>query len=154
MAQGLTVKVENNPFMDGTEPFKIILDWKANASTGAVSIPIASTYTTQNALLSAAPVSPNKIRGGLLATEFIPGLNGDLATTRPTNAYDVTILDKYGLDILGGNGADRSGTVADKCEPASTTIAVDSELTLTIANAGNDNTGRIIMNFMAFEGTN
>jgi hypothetical protein len=148
----LTVTVENNPFMDGTEPFKIILDWMS-ADDGSVSKAICATYAAQETARTACPVVPKKIRGGLLSAEFIPGALGVLATDPPTNLYDTTILDAYGLDILGGAGGDESGSVASRVDPPVTSLAVDSELTLTIAAAGDNKKGRIILNFAAWDRT-
>ena len=46
----------------------------------------------------------------------------------------------------GGQGIDRSGTVAEKVLFANTNI-INSELTLTIANAGTSTAGRIVLAF-------
>lgn len=144
MAQSLTVTVEGNPFLDGSEPAKVILDW-VSASGGTVSLAVASTYATAVAARGGlGGPRPSKIRGKITALEAAPGLNGNLSTALPTNLYDITLLDAHSLDVLDGVGMNRSGTVADVVYPNSP-IPVDSDLTLTIANAGDTKKGRIIV---------
>jgi len=135
----LTVTM-SNPYGDMADPNKIVLDWKST-DLGVVSIAICSTFATAQ---GAMKVSPKKLRGFIRAIETIPGLLGDLTTTLPTTLYDITILDAYGLDVTAGVLADRSAAVAETEVPISP-LYVDSELTLTIANAGNAKTGRIII---------
>ena len=145
MAQTLSVAAQKNPFMDGTGPFTLVIDWQSDSS-GNVSKKIASTYTTAQALLSSCPPAPVKVQGILMTVETIPGLYGDKATTCPSQ-YGLTILDAYGLDILAGGGATRSASVAEKYIVSGTHLEIDSELTVTIASAGDTKTGRIIMEF-------
>jgi len=142
----LEVKVEGNPFMDGTARFKIIGDW-LSATGGTVSLAIASTYAAQKPYGDFGPL-PAKILGRLVSIETIPGALGVPATDPPTAAYDITLLDAYGYDVAGGLLADRSATAAEKIVPTGDLI-IDSELTLTIAAAGDANKGRIIMEFEA-----
>ena len=143
----LTVTAQKNPSLDGSVGgnFSVTLDW-LSTDGGAVSLAICSTYSA--AQLAANPFSfqPAKILGVIRSIETIPGLLGAPATNPPTDLYDITLLDKYSLDIAGGQLADRSATVAQKVVPASK-IIIDSEITLTIANAGNAKNGRIIMEF-------
>jgi hypothetical protein len=105
----LTVTVENNPFMDGTEPFKIILDWMS-ADDGSVSKAICATYAAQETARTACPVVPKKIRGGLLSAEFIPGALGVLATD-PPQIYTIrpflTHTALIYLEVLGVMNLDR-----------------------------------------------
>jgi len=57
----------------------------------------------------------------------------------PTAAYDLTIEDEDGVDVLCGNGADRdaSGTGAsEQAFPCPGNLAVASKLTFKVANAG------------------
>ncbi len=144
MAQALTVTVDGNPFLDGSEAAKVTLDW-VSANAGTVSLGIASTFAAAVAAKGGlgGPL-PSKIRGKILAIETAPGLNGDLTTALPTANYDITILDSYSLDVLDGVGANRSGTAAEAVYP-NDPIPVDSELTLTIANAGDTKKGRIVL---------
>lgn len=144
MAQSLTVTVDGNPFLDGGEPARVILDW-VSAGAGTVSLAIASTYATAVAARGGlGGPRPSKIRGKITKIETAPGLNGGLVTALPTDLYDVTILDAYGADVLDGVGANRSGTIA-QIVTADFPVPVDSELTLTIANAGDTMKGRIIL---------
>lgn len=145
MAQSLTVTVNGNPYMDGFyDQARVILDW-VSAATGTVSLGIASTYATAVAARGGlgGPL-PSKVRGKIVGFETAPGLNGDLTTALPTANYDITLLDGYSRDVLDGVGANRSGTAAEAVYP-NDPIPVDSELTLTIANAGDTKKGRIIL---------
>jgi hypothetical protein len=145
----LTVTVQKNPFMDGG-PFTVILDWMSD-DAGAVSLAIASTYAAQLPFGPFGP-KPGKVQGVLRSIETIPGLSGDLTTTLPTDQYDITILDKYGLDVLAGVGMNRDDGIAEKVVAGAGKIIVDSELTLTIAAAGDNTTGRVILEFEPLEG--
>lgn len=147
MAATLTVKVEGNPFMDGEQAFKVILDWVSHTD-GVVALAIASTYATSKPFGDFGPLT-KKIRGKLKSVETAPGYLGDLTTNCPT-AYTLTILDKYSLDILGGNGTARSASAAQKLVPTED-LYIDSELTLTIASAGSGLKGRIIMDFEKYD---
>ena len=85
-----------------------------------------------------------KIRGKIKGIETIPGLNGDLATYLPTDQYDLTLLDKYGADVMSTTITNRSGTIAQYVFP-STTILIDSELTLIGATCGDNKKFRVII---------
>jgi len=135
----LTVAMSNE-FGDMSDPNKVILDW-LSTDLGVVSIAICSTYITAQGVFKP---HPKKLQGFLRSIETIPGLLGDKTTTVPTTLYDITLLDPYGYDISGGILADRSASVAEKEVPTED-LYIDSELTLTIANAGNAKTGRIIL---------
>lgn len=135
----LTVTM-SNPYGDSADPNKIILDW-LSTDLGVVSLAICSTYATAQ---GANKVFPKKLRGFLRSIETIPGLLGDKTTTCPTTLYDITLLDSYSYDISGAILADRSASVAEKEIPTEN-LYIDSDLTLTIANAGDAKTGRIIL---------
>lgn len=149
MATSLSVKVEGNPYMDGTGRFKIIGDW-VSAADGTVALKFASTYATSKPYGDFGPL-PKKILGVLKSVETIPGYLGVPATNPPTDQYDVTLVDDYGFDVAGGNLANRSSTLAEKVYPTSE-IIVDSDLTLTIAAAGSGLKGRIILEFESITG--
>ena len=138
----------DNPFLDGrvTADFFIRLDWKST-DLGVVSFALASTYATQQAALHKVAFLPVKVYGRLVSIETVPGLAGDWTTTLPTDAYDCTLKDNYGLDVADGNLANRSGTVAEQVV-FDTPIKISSELTLAIAAAGDAKTGRMILHFM------
>lgn len=150
MSGSLTVTAQRNPFLDGMSPMGLVLDWTATAG-GAVSVPIVATYLAQLASLSSNPIAPTKVYGVLKSVETVPGQNGDLATSLPTALYSITILDAYSYDIMAGTLAGRSGTVAEKVLPVGSKVIINSELTLTIANAGVSTKGRIIMEFDAMD---
>lgn len=146
-AQALTVTVQGNPFMDGAvDNYQVILDWtSAGGGAGTVSLGIASTYAAQKPFGDFGPL-PKKLKGYLRSFATIPGLLGDKATTVPTDQYDITLLDAYGFDVLGGNGANRSSSVEERTYSTGE-VEIDSELTLTISAAGDNKTGRMILYF-------
>ena len=141
----LTVISGDNPFLDGNIPYTLILDW-LSTDLGVVSLGVVSTYNAQLFGKSACPIVVSAVKGRFRSIETIPGLHGDKATTLPTS-YDLTILDEYGYDILGGTCGARSASVAEKVLPTGSTVIVNSELTVTIANAGDAKTGRIKLEF-------
>lgn len=87
------------------------------------------------------------LNGVLLAVIFYPG------SPTPTTAYDVTISDPYGVDILSGQGANISSSTAVKKCPliaatdGTTTTAVPGAVngthTISIAGAGAAKQGTI-----------
>lgn len=140
----MTVAIDHPEYITqgkATFPCKITIDW-ISTSGGAVSENIASTFTASKKDYEPALTA---IKGKLNWVQLIPGLNGDLATSLPTNLYDVTITDAYGHDITDGNGANMSGTVSNLLVEETGQRRIDSELTLTIANAGDAKKGRIIL---------
>lgn len=80
--------------------------------------------------------------GELIAAVFDP----DAAGTQPTNAYDVTITDADGMDVLSGLGADLSNaaTVIKKHTDGLGAVA-GSVLTLNVSNAGDAKGGIVAL---------
>lgn len=89
------------------------------------------------------------ISGTLVKVVFVPGA-GALA---PTAAYDVTLLDEFGLDVLAGQGANLSETTTTATCPGvplkdgTTTsvvpVQVNDQLEIRVANAGDSNGGAV-----------
>lgn len=131
---GTITAVEANVISLGDSMREITIDWTSD-SNGDVKDADGKI---------ADALSKSKIEGYIVAVETIPGENGDRTADLPTDLYDVTILDKYGFDIMAGNLANRSGTVAERVD-ADQTLIVNSELTLTISSAGDTKQGRIII---------
>jgi hypothetical protein len=145
----LTVTAPTCPFFDGGEDYDVILDWKST-DAGVVAIGIASTFAAAQLVKSPSYPRPVKLRGVLNSIETSPGTLGAPATNPPTDLYDVTLVDNYGLDVADGNLANRGNTAAEVVVYASP-IPINSELTLTIANAGNAKDGRMILHMGAVE---
>lgn len=144
MAGTLTVTEMTNPYGDTPQHNKIILDWLSDASAGTVSSDICSTFAAAQKVIGENMPQPSKLNGYIVAIETIPGLKGDKTTTCPTALYDITLDDEYGYDVAGGVLANRSASVAETKVP-SQPIPIDSEITVSISNAGNEKTGRIII---------
>jgi len=90
------------------------------------------------------------VRGILDRVVFVPD-----ATAVPTAAYDVTLKDAQGIDVLSGNGANLSATVAKSIVPCEEMLsggssgvakmAISSSLTLAVSAAGNAKEGKIYL---------
>jgi hypothetical protein len=82
------------------------------------------------------------IEGVILRVVFDP-------SGSPTDAYDVTLSDANQIDVLAGLGANRSGTDPQSVVPVDTTsglpFAVAGNLALSVANAGNAKTGKVVI---------
>lgn len=106
----------------------IAWDWTCDASGNVSGIP--STH----------------ISGVIERAVFAPGAGG----AQPTDAYDVTLLDDDGLDVLAGRGTNLSNATKSHSTPligdGTTTdqkVAIDGQLNLVVANAGNAKQGRV-----------
>ena len=143
----IVVSVDHNPWLDAAIPYAVTLDWTSGAD-GGVSQPIAATLTAQNAA-TGNPIypKPNVIQGKFRSCETIPGALGVPATNPPTGAYTIKVQDKYGDDLLNGNGAAQSVTLPNIIAISGTQLIVNSELTLVISGAGNAKQGRAILTF-------
>lgn len=90
------------------------------------------------------------VSGTIERVVFIPD-----GTDAPTTLYDVKINDEDGLDVLGGQGADLSATVANQVQPGipltdgtTTSVApvtVNNILDLVVSNAGNAKKGTVVL---------
>ena len=70
----------------------------------------------------------------------------DAAATQPTAAYDVTITDPDGNDVLAGLGADLSNSATVVKTHANGLTAVSGQLlTLNVTNAGDEKGGLVIV---------
>ena len=82
--------------------------------------------------------TPEQFTGDVENCSFIPD-----DTDVPTALWDVTIADKNGVDVLGGQGANRSATLDEGV--ALVGKVFKSALTLTVSNAGNAKRGKCIL---------
>lgn len=64
-------------------------------------------------------------------------------TAAPTADYDVAVNDADGVDLLQGNGADRSATATEHIAEANLGAVASSALTLAVTNAGDTNEGTV-----------
>jgi hypothetical protein len=127
-----TVTISADP-VDRNPPIRFALSWTSNASGDVSGTP--------------TPV----IVGTICKIEFVPAAGG----SAPTTLYDVTLLDAAGVDVLAGQGANLSATVASSVIPGvpfkdgtttSTGPCVVAEaLNLVVANAGNAKSGQVII---------
>ena len=141
----ITALVMSNPYgRDGDN--KIEINWTADTGgdAGKVTCDICAEYNSVNSRYGINSIQPSKLTGFIRKIVTNPG------STAPTAAYDITLLDADGVDVAGGTLADRSATLSESVVPAQP-IYVDSELTLTITNAGDSKIGKITL-YMSCEG--
>jgi hypothetical protein len=89
------------------------------------------------------------INGTILRVATNPG------STAPTDNYDITAPDEDGIDVFGGQGANRDTAnsehfcpglpIADGTTTSVAPVSVNGQITITIANAGNAKVGTIII---------
>ncbi len=117
---------------NGTDIVKHTFDWVSDGSGNAT-------------LASTVPVS-----GVIHRDVFVPS-----ASAAPTTLYDVTLTDAEGIDVLAGQGANLSATLAASVCPGTplkdgTTVnvaptTVDGILTLNVTNAGSAKAGKVVV---------
>lgn len=119
-------------YQEHTSVRVVELDWTSSADTGA------------------ADGVTKALNGVLCGVQFVP----DGAPTAPSNNYDVTLKDPYGLDVLCALGTNLSDTTAVFYAPmivngAAGTIGVpppvNGLLTLAVTGAGNSKGGKIVL---------
>lgn len=80
--------------------------------------------------------------GELLFAAYTP----DAAGTQPSDLYDVVVNDADGVDILGGDGANKSNAApVYQPDPASLGVTAHSKLTLVVSNAGDSKGGKVAL---------
>jgi hypothetical protein len=70
---------------------------------------------------------------------------------KPSANWDLTILDEDGVDILGGNGANRDAggaAVSEQAAPSVAGLGVQSTLTFTVEAGGNTKKGVVNLYFV------
>ena len=130
-------------------------------------MPITSQYITwldENARTLRLTVNWTSSAGGAVSEaistanmEIILGKNlahfiTDPGSPAPTDNYNLTLLDRYGVDVLGGEGVDRDTINSEQGVPALNASVygdriVDFELTFTIAAAGDTKQGKAVFYF-------
>lgn len=131
MAQDLTVAM-SNPFGDcKAGDNKITLTWQS-AAAGTVSYGICTQFI---ATRSPPAIRPTKIQGYIVKVDTNPD-----DTDAPTDNYDINLLNSDSIDVASGNLVNRDTANSEQWIPSDPPY-VDSELTLTIANAGDTKKG-------------
>lgn len=133
----------------------LILFCCASYAAGTATITYSETRTVKSVTFSWVSDATGdsagtslKLSGQILRVVFKPS-----ATAQPTNAYDITISDEDGLDILATLGGDLSNTTATQVLPCVTNgtagnsgaIAFDSTLTIAVSNAGDTKAGTVVI---------
>ena len=116
--------------------------WVSDSAAGTVSLPIASGYASSLTYKSGV----TKIIGRIGRITTVP----NTGATQPSDKYTITLLDADGVDVLDGALATASGCSNSTAQNwiFSPAIVVNSDLTLTIASAGNSKTGTINLYFV------
>jgi len=116
-------------------------------TTGGLQV-IKWTWTSDSNGDAGPTATTAKFNAMALKLITIPG-DSDLA---PTAAYDITILDANGLDILCGLGADRSATDTEyKAYTDGMGYVKSSTLSLVVDAAGELNTGTVYLFLCDFD---
>ncbi len=118
---------------ENARTLRLTVDWTSSAG-GAVSEAISAANM--------------EIIAGKNLAHFIT----DPGSPAPTDNYDLTLLDKHGIDIIGGEGANRDTANSEQGVPALNSSVygdriVDFELTFVIADAGDSAQGKAIFYF-------
>lgn len=134
----------------------LVLFCVASYSAGTATVTYNETRTVKSVTFSwvsdatgDSAGTSKTVTGSILRVVFIPGTT----TVQPTNAYDITIKDEDGIDILATLGTDLSNTTATQVLPCVTNgtagnsgpIAFSSTLTIAVASAGNAKQGTVII---------
>ena len=101
---------------------------------------VSGTVGSSGAVSSAAETSYT-YNGALQGLVTVPGAGG----SAPTASYDITVVDRDGVDVLDGGGASRATAATERVLAASMTVVANDTLKLNIANAGAANTGTVII---------
>ena len=89
----------------------------------------------------ATATTSTEFTGSVLECITIPGSGGN----QPTDQYDVTVTDADGVDVLHGNGANRSNASNEYITEANSGTVVNDKLAFAIANAGDTKSGTVIL---------
>ena len=128
----LTVAM-SNPYGDcKAGDNKITLTW-LSTDLGVVSKGICAEFNSDRYW---PKVQPAKLMGRIVKVDTNPG------GTAPTDNYDITLLNSDGIDVASGNLANRDTANSEQWIPVDPPY-IDSEITLTIANAGDAKVGVI-----------
>lgn len=135
VSQKVSVSQTNNAVCRETGN-SIVVTW-TSATGGTVSQEIAAALEQTYAI--DIPI----LYGLLLGVVTNPG------STAPTDDWDLTLVDSDGVDVLSGLGANRDTSTSESVAIPSP-IPVIGTLTLTIANAGDEKTGTVRLQFSPF----
>ena len=129
MAVGTVTQTLTSYGYSGNAYFKLIFAWTADAANG--SVPATDTSETYTALLKGAYLF-------LAITD--PG------TMAPTDNYDITVTDSYGVDLVAAMLADRDTATSEQIHPVPR--LVDTALTMTLTNNSvNSAVGQLVLYF-------
>ncbi len=101
---------------------KITYEWTSHAATGDAEETTTKAYN-----------------GAIERLVTVPGTAGD----QPADNYDVTVEDSDEVDVLMGEGANRSDTTTQQVGAGDLGVVAYSRLTFKIDNAGNSNKGTV-----------
>lgn len=117
----------------GQNMYKLTCAWTSDDATGAVSA------------VTSAAVNAQMIGKHLEMAITDPG------ATAPTDNYDITVVDTYGVDVMGGRLIDRDTANSEQVYPLVGTVSgprpIASGLTISVSNAGNSKEGTLVLIF-------
>lgn len=90
---------------------------------------------------AAGDTTVNPYNGEVIRLVTIPD-----GTDTPTDLYDVEVTDEDGVDVLNGSGADQSNSETQQTAATlSLGVVANDKLTLSVTNAGNAKSGKVIL---------
>ncbi len=102
------------------------------------AIDIKIDWVSDDAAGTASGTLTGDVVGSLQRFTTVPSGGG----TAPTAAYDITLKDEHGVDLLNGLGADRSATATEsKGQSDGLLFTAATSLEFAVANAGNSKQG-------------
>lgn len=111
----------------------VTLAWTSDSATGSVE---ATTSTALTAWLEGK---------WIMSAKTVPSEGAEA----PASAYDIDITDEDGFSIFSTDLSDRSATATEEALPyvagTKSPRLITGALTTSITNAGNSNTGKIIL---------
>ena len=117
---------------------KITLTWTCT-DLGVVSTGICAEFDADR---NWPYIQPAKLKGYIVKVDTNPD-----GSDAPTDDYDITLLNSDGIDVTFGNLVNRDTANSEQWVPADPPY-IDSELTLTIINAGDAKAG-VVTIFMS-----
>ena len=124
-----------SPFYNRENDLYIItISWTAGGGGAVTAVPFPT------------PISSNLQGRYIVEVITIPGTAG----AAPTNLYDITLIEPYGTDVMGGSLVDRSTTATERArplpDPTKYSGLIPGVLTFTLINNTNASaTGRAIL---------
>jgi hypothetical protein len=126
-----------------------IVPSKPDTEIGSSKLSIVTFSWTSDDATGAVSAATNAEIAKFMAGKILMLVITDPGSSTPTDNYDITITDEYGVDIMEGGLANRDETTSEQIKPkingTEDIRLITGALTLAVTNAGNSTTGRVIL---------